>query len=208
MNQKMWIALAVGCIVLLAILLTVLRALWIAKKDREKRPFDKPDFTNYAGFKVTSLPGDEIVRLESVYLIGRKVAQLEFVIDPEWKAILRIARKGVPLRLEEFQQNYEQRTVTYEDGVRVVVQQNPGGEALMTWTKDEFDYSLYFERTQMGLVGGMLDDFVRETEAVESARRNNSRRAHFFQNQHSCHFFQIPPQPLNDALFQPGDVAL
>ncbi|GKI15207.1 hypothetical protein CE91St44_16920 [Oscillospiraceae bacterium] len=168
MNQKMWIALAVGCIVLLAILLTVLRALWIAKKDREKRPFDKPDFTNYAGFKVTSLPGDEIVRLESVYLIGRKVAQLEFVIDPEWKAILRIARKGVPLRLEEFQQNYEQRTVTYEDGVRVVVQQNPGGEALMTWTKDEFDYSLYFERTQMGLVGGMLDDFVRETEAVES----------------------------------------
>ena len=134
MNQKMWIALAVGCIVLLAILLTVLRALWIAKKDREKRPFDKPDFTNYAGFKVTSLPGDEIVRLESVYLIGRKVAQLEFVIDPEWKAILRIARKGVPLRLEEFQQNYEQRTVTYEDGVRVVVQQNPGGEALMTWT--------------------------------------------------------------------------
>lgn len=168
MNQKMWIALAVGCIVLLAILLTVLRALWIAKKDREKRPFDKPDFTNYAGFKVTSLPGDEIVRLESVYLIGRKVAQLEFVIDPEWKAILRIARKGVPLRLEEFQQNYEQRTVTYEDGVRVVVQQNPGGETLMTWTKDEFDYSLYFERTQMGLVGGMLDDFVRETEAVES----------------------------------------
>ncbi|WP_418665988.1 hypothetical protein [Allofournierella sp.] len=168
MNQKMWIALAVGCIVLLAILLTVLRALWIAKKDREKRPFDKPDFTNYAGFKVTNLPGDEIVRLESVYLIGRKVAQLEFVIDPEWKAILRIARKGVPLRLEEFQQNYEQRTVTYEDGVRVVVQQNPGGEALMTWTKDEFDYALYFERTQMGLVGGMLDDFVRETETVES----------------------------------------
>ena len=64
MNQKMWIALAVGCIVLLAILLTVLRALWIARKDKEKREFDKPDFTNYAGFKVTSLPGDEIVRLE------------------------------------------------------------------------------------------------------------------------------------------------
>ena len=168
MNQKMWIALAVGCIVLLAILLTVLRALWIARKDKEKREFDKPDFTNYAGFKVISLPGDEIVRLAHTALLGRRVAQLEFVIDPEWKAILRIARKGVPLRLEEFQQNYEQRTVTYEDGVRVVVQQNPGGEALMTWTKDEFDYSLYFERTQMGLVGGMLDDFVRETEAVES----------------------------------------
>lgn len=168
MDQKMWIALAVGCIVLLAILLTVLRALWIAKKDREKRRFDKPDFTNYAGFKVTGLPGDEIVRLEHTELLGRKVAQLEFVVDPEWKAVLRIARKGVSLRLEEFQQNYEQRTVTYEDGVRVVVQQNPGGEALMTWTKDEFDYSLYFERTQMGLVGGMLDDFVRETEAVES----------------------------------------
>ena len=168
MNQKMWIALAVGCIVLLAILLTVLRALWLARKDKAQREFDKPEFPKSAGFKVTSLPGDEIVRLEHTELLGRRVAQLEFVIDPEWKAILRIARKGVPLRLEEFQQNYEQRTVTYEDGVRVVVQQNPGGEALMTWTKDEFDYSLYFERTQMGLVGGMLDDFVRETEAVES----------------------------------------
>lgn len=168
MEQKIWIALAVGCIVLLAILLTVLRALWIAKKDREKRPFDQPDFTNYAGFKVTDLPGDEIVRLERVYLIGRKVAQLEFMIDPEWRAVLRIARKDVSLRLGDFQQNYEQRNVIYEDGVRVLVQQSPGGEALLTWSKDGFDYALFFERTEMGLVGGMLDDFVKETQTVES----------------------------------------
>lgn len=168
MEQRVWIALAVGCIVLLAIVLTVLRALWLAKKDREKRPFDKPDFTNYAGFKVTDLPGDEILRLEKVWLIGRRVAQLEFLIDPEWAAILRIARKGVSLRLKDFQQAYEQRAVTYEDGVRVLVQQNPGGEAMLTWSKDGFDYALFFERAQMGLVGGMLDDFVRETETVET----------------------------------------
>lgn len=168
MDQRIWIALGIGCIVLLAILLTVIRALWIARIENEKRPFDEPDFTKYAGFKVTDLPGDEIIQLENTYLLGRKVAQLEFLIDPDWVAILRIGRKGADLRLKDFQTSYEQRTVTYEDGVRVVTQQNPGEEALITWSKDGFDYALYFDRTEMGLAGGMLDDFVHEVQTIES----------------------------------------
>ena len=34
------------------------------------------------------------------------------------------------------------------------------------WTKNGFDYALYFETYEMGLPAGLVDNFIQETDTV------------------------------------------
>lgn len=146
------------------VLLACLRA--HGSSEEERIPYDKPDFRDRAGFEVSDLPGDEIVQLQQCYLCHRKtVGELEFLIDPGWKALVRIARAANSLHLEDFAGQYDASRVLYPDGVRVLVRTGPGGRYLASWTRDDFHYAFCFEGGEMGMAGGLMDDFVREMEA-------------------------------------------
>lgn len=132
----------------------------------ERIPYDRPDFCDRAGFEVNDLPGDEIVQLQRCFLCYQKtVGELEFLIDPGWKALVRVARAADSLHLEDLNSQYDTNRVLYPDGVRVLVRTGPGGRYLASWTRDNFHYAFYFEGGEMGMAGGLMDDFVREMEA-------------------------------------------
>lgn len=132
----------------------------------ERIPYDRPDFRDRAGFEVSDLPGDEIVQLQHCFLCCRKtVGELEFLVEPGWKALVRVARAADSLHLEELAGQYDTNRVLYPDGVRVLVRTGPGGRYLASWTRDDFHYAFYCEGGEMGMAGGLMDDFVREMEA-------------------------------------------
>ena len=133
----------------------------------ERIPYEKPDFRDRAGFAVSDLPGDEIVELKKCALLHKDtVGELEFEIEPGWKVLLRLARASNSLHLEELAGQYVSNQVLYLDGVRVLVRVSPGGLFLGSWTRGDFHYALYLPEGEMGLAGGLIDDFIHELDAV------------------------------------------
>ena len=119
-----------------------------------------------AGFSMDSLPQESYLRLERIYLLGRKVAQMEFFIQPQWTAWLRVAMHGQELRLEDWAMpEFDQLAMRVVDGVRVELLQEQNGAVLIQWEKDGFDYALYLPQTEMGLAGGMMEVFVTDSHA-------------------------------------------
>lgn len=133
----------------------------------ERIPYEKPDFRDRAGFAVSDLPGDEIIELKRCALLHKDtVGELEFRVEPGWKALLRLARASSSLHLEEFAGQYAANQVLYMDGVRVLVRTSPGGLFLGSWTRGDFHYALYLPAGEMGLAGGLIDDFIHELDAT------------------------------------------
>lgn len=164
MEQMLLPALFVGLLAA-AVLIACLRARRGNAEDK-RIPYEKPDFRDRAGFEVNDLPGDEIVQLQQCFLCHRQtVGELEFLIEPGWKALVRVARAADSLHLEDFAAQYDTNRVLYQDGVRVLVRTSPGGRYLAGWTRGDFHYALYFEEGEMGMAGGLMDDFVREMDA-------------------------------------------
>ena len=129
-------------------------------------PYQKPTFCDRAGFAVTDLPGDEIITLQRCALCyGCRVAELYFSIEPGHEAVLRLARTADSLHMEDLTGPYEANSVEYLDGIRVLVRSGSCGACLASWTKGDFHYALQFLPCEMGLAGGLLDDFVREVDA-------------------------------------------
>lgn len=122
-----------------------------------------PDFTEHAGFRMVQLPRDSIIKLDSSWAKSGRVGEMRFVIEPEWTATLRVGRTGCDLGLDEFESNYDGRATLNFEGIRVLHQQNPGGEALLQWSRQGFDYCLHFPETEQGMAAGLADDFVLET---------------------------------------------
>ena len=60
---------------------------------------------------------------------------------------------------------YENVATVLIDGTEVTLSQNPGRNAMASWTRNEFDYLLLCEEPQMNLLGGVIQDFVTQTTA-------------------------------------------
>ena len=79
---------------------------------------------------------------------------------------LRVAQTGqldVPDTYLAYQ--YENVATVLIDGTEVTLSQNPGRNAMASWTRNEFDYLLLCEEPQMNLLGGVIQDFVTQTTA-------------------------------------------
>lgn len=168
MEQRVLIALILGSLVLLAVLLTVLYALLSVRRENQVQVFAASDFTRPAGFRAARLPESEIMRLDRILLLGRKIAQFEYTVEPGWRAVLRAAREGVDLRPADFERSYSEHTTVYYQGAWVESSQNEGGAALLRWSKNGFSYLLAFPDTEMGLRGGAVPLFVRDSEMQET----------------------------------------
>ena len=163
MMPQFWLIVAVCA----AIIFTAGAAfLWSMVQDRhagEKIPFDHPDFSQHAGFAVVHLPEKDFLSMGDIYLLGRSIGHIEFVIDPGWTAVLRVAAHEGNLRLSDFgTTDYDQLTVRQVDGIRTELRQEQSGEALACWQRDGFSYALYLPDAEMGLAGSMMECFVRE----------------------------------------------
>ncbi len=164
-TEQIILLLLLFSLLLIGILIACLRAHGGGSED-DRIPYEKPDFRDRAGFEVSDLPGDEIVQLQQCFLCHRQtVGELEFLVEPAWKALVRVARAANSLHLEDFSGPYDTNRVLYLDGVRVLVRTSPGGRYLGSWTRGDFHYALYFEAGEMGMAGGLMDDFVREMDA-------------------------------------------
>ncbi|WP_294456871.1 hypothetical protein [uncultured Allofournierella sp.] len=161
MTSELWLLCCMGMVLLLTAGLAFLWAIFYDRCAREKQQLQTPDFTAKAGFKVTQLPGAPYLRLDRVYLLGRRVGQLEFFIQPNWTAVLRVAPESEELRLWELGlPEYDQLTVRPVSGVRTELRQAPGGSALACWQRDGFCYGLYLPAGEMGLAGSLLERFA------------------------------------------------
>ena len=60
---------------------------------------------------------------------------------------------------------YENVATVLIDGTEVTLSQNPGRNAMASWTRNGFDYLLLCEEPQMNLLGGVIQDFVTQTTA-------------------------------------------
>ena len=79
---------------------------------------------------------------------------------------LRVAQTGqldVPDTYLAYQ--YESVATVLIDGTEVTLSQNPGRNAMASWTRNGFDYLLLCEEPQMNLLGGVIQDFVTQTTA-------------------------------------------
>lgn len=121
-----------------------------------------PDFTEHGGFRLAQLPGDEIIRTESCWARDGRAGEVRFTIEPAWNATLRVGRTGCDLGLEEYESRYDARSTLHFEGISVLHQHNPGGEALLLWSRQGYDYALHFPETEQGLAAGLADDFVLE----------------------------------------------
>ena len=111
--------------------------------------YSAPDFTESAGFAVT-IPG-------RFWLINRKTAEIEYNVIPAGDVRLRVAQTGqldVPDTYLAYQ--YENVATVLIDGTEVTLSQNPGRNAMASWTRNEFDYLLLCEEPQMNLLGGVI----------------------------------------------------
>ncbi|WP_394969142.1 hypothetical protein [Candidatus Allofournierella merdipullorum] len=167
MEVRILAALALGGVLLAAVLITVIAALLYSRRTGTYE-YARPDFGRRAGFRARSLPESDIVRLERIFLLGGAVAQLEYNVEPQWKLILRVGRAGADLREEDFEQIFREQVTLYHRDTRVNISQNEGGAAMLRWTKNGFDYLLVLPDSEMGLRGGMMPLFVQGTEMVES----------------------------------------
>ena len=168
MEIRILAALAVGGVLLAAVLITVIAALLYSRFGTGQRECARPDFGRRAGFRARSLPESDIIRLERISLLNGAVAQLEYTVEPEWKLILRVGRAGADLRAGDFEQMFREQATLYHRDIRVNISQNEGGAAMLRWTKNGFDYLLALPDSEMGLRGGMMPLFVQQTEMVES----------------------------------------
>lgn len=168
MEIRILAALAVGGVLLAAVLITVIAALLYSWFGTGQREYARPDFGRRAGFRARSLPESDIIRLERISLLNGAVAQLEYTVEPEWKLILRVGRAGADLRAGDFEQMFREQATLYHRDIRVNISQNEGGAAMLRWTKNGFDYLLALPDSEMGLRGGMMPLFVQQTEMVES----------------------------------------
>lgn len=136
---------------------------WLARPAADRVEYPDPDFTDRAGFRFTDLPADPLLTQGKSWLLQRYLAQLDFTVEPGWSFWLRAAKSGRDLKLQEVARVYHQRQTQEMEGVTVTVRRSPGGAALYTWSRDGMDLALYFPEGEMGLAGGLADDFIRET---------------------------------------------
>lgn len=142
---------------------------------QEGIPYDEPDFSDVSDFKVTRLPEEvrNFVTYKQARLRPGEVGELEFVIDPDYKAVLRVAPSSRGIDLSDWPSVYDsQSTRLSVDGTQVTYYDNQGGESLALWSKDGFDYALYIEQTEMGLFNGVTEELV-DHVASEFSDQNN-----------------------------------
>lgn len=158
--------------VLTALIIALVFYIWLAGKPAEEETVEAwsgLDFTPRAGFIIESLPKEEILSTSRVRLIDGYIAELEYRIDPQWTGLLRVAVDTGHDISGHAEDTFETVQVTTIEDVEVTMYHNHGGPELACWTKEGFRYSLYFPQTEPTLMGGMIDNFVLETNAVLTA---------------------------------------
>ena len=111
-------------------------------------------------------PSTDILIPGRFWLINRKTAEIEYNVIPAGSVRLRVAQTGqldVPDTYLACQ--YENVATVLIDGTEVTLSQNPGRNAMASWTRNGFDYLLLCEEPQMNLLGGVIQDFVTQTTA-------------------------------------------
>lgn len=168
MNGELWLLCCLGGTILVTAGLAFVWAVYYDRCARRQLQLQSPDFAP-AGFRVTRLPGESYLRLDRVYLLGRRVGQLEFFVQPSWTAVLRVAPEGEDLRLRELDlPEFDQLTVRPVSGVRTELRQTAGGGALALWQREGFCYGLYLPAGEMGLAGSLMERFVAECRCARS----------------------------------------
>ncbi|MGN0976054.1 MAG: hypothetical protein ACI4OL_08615 [Gemmiger sp.] len=115
---------------------------------------------------LTSIPSDEIMIPERYFLVNNTNAQVEYLIVPGHLVTLRVASHGSLLIPQAYLDAEYAETADYDVmGTTVTQKASPAQKVLITWTKEEFDYALYSELPEMNLMGGIIDEFVTQTNA-------------------------------------------
>lgn len=135
----------------------------------EPIPYPFPDFSDRSDFRAESLPSEDIITYQSSFLNPGEVAELKFLVEPGWVAVLRVVPEGRELNLNGFENAFQEQVRHVQtDGKDVLLFNNPNGAALALWSKNGFDYALYFENTEMGLLTGSAQIFADQTNFVKS----------------------------------------
>lgn len=163
---SVFVALSVGLAIALA---AVVRAMHTAKhQTREVHvEYAEPDYTRSAGFRVESIPDDDILTPTRYWLVDGEIAEIEYAVAYSDDITFRVAPAG-NLQVPEKYAAYDYESLgSYPVGeVDVTLQQSPGRASVFNWTKNGFDYAVFAPGSEMTLMGGVSQQFITQSNAV------------------------------------------
>ena len=161
-----FVALSVGLAIALAAVSYALRR--SKKPEREVHvEYLRPDYTRSAGFRLDTLPDDDILTPTRYWLVDGEIAEVEYSVAYSDDITFRVAPTGnlqVPDKYAGF--DYESLGSYPVGDVDVTLQQSPGRASIMNWTRNGFDYAVFAPGAEMNLMGGVSQQFVTDSSAV------------------------------------------
>lgn len=161
-----FVALTVGLAIALAAVSHTLRG--YKRPEREVHmEYLKPDYTRSAGFRLDSLPDDDILTPTRYWLVDGEIAEVEYSVAYSDDVTFRVAPAGnlqVPEKYARF--DYESLGNYPIGNIDVTLQQSPGRASIINWSKNGFDYAVFAPGSEMTLMGGVSQQFVTQSNAT------------------------------------------
>lgn len=163
---SVFVALSVGLAIALIAVAHMLRG--TKKQSREVHvEYGEPDYTNSAGFRMESIPDDDILTPTRYWLVDGENAEIEYAVAYSDDITFRVAPAG-RLQVPDKYADYDYESLgSYPVGdVDVTLQQSPGRASVFNWTKNGFDYAVFAPGSEMNLMGGVSQQFITQSNAV------------------------------------------
>lgn len=169
MVETIWfvIVLILLAAVSVALVLTLVLRTEVRHSGRETRTqYLTPNYSEEAGFRLTSYPNNELVILQRYWLIEGSIAALDYSIVPGRFMTLFISKRGKMRFPENYYADAFESVEQYDIGEITVIQsQKAGRRAAVYWTHGDFEYLIYSESPEMNMMNGLAYYFVNNTRA-------------------------------------------
>lgn len=159
---------------LLAVGVVLLLYYWYQRSEQKTdvevhRPYDEADFSDRAGFAIVEYPDNEIMIPVEYWLVDDATGKITYNVVPDNYVELRAAPVGQLSIPAEYRQEAYDSVTQYEiDGITVTQSHSPGSKGMLSWQREEFDYTILAAEPEMTLLGGISDEFVTKTRAEQT----------------------------------------
>lgn len=163
---SVFVALSVGLAIALVAMIHALRS--VKHLPREVHvEYAEPDYTRSAGFRMESIPDDDILTPTRYWLVDGEIAEIEYAVAYSDDITFRVAPAG-NLQVPDKYADYDYESLgSYPVGdVDVTLQQSPGRASVFNWSKNGFDYAVFAPGSEMNLMGGVSQQFITQSNAV------------------------------------------
>lgn len=172
MVESIWFVIVLILLAAVSVALILMIVLYgdVRETGRESRTqYPVPNYSQSAGFRLTSYPNNELVILQRYWLIDESIAALDYSIVPGRFMTLFVAKQGKMRFPDNYYADAFESVEQYDiSGLTVTQSQKAGRRAAVYWAQDGFEYLIYSEEPEMNMMNGLAYYFVNNTRAENS----------------------------------------